>query len=377
MGLGTLLGVAALVATVGLSGTANHHIVRRFDELAATTVIARPREPLLGSEVVPNRLPWRPEARLSRVDGVVVSGTLTRIDLVGRTVRALRDSQLSRGGEASLELVAASEGLPEAVGAVVRTGRSFDAGHDARAAPVALLGRAAADVLGIREVYQSPAVFIGELPLTVIGILGDTPRAPALTDAIVVTNGWARQHLGLTAPDEVRVLTEIGAAQVVSDQVPLALSATGAEDIAVTKPADPLTTRAKIAGDLQGLLLLSGGIALVLGGLGIANATLVGVMERTGEIGLRRSLGAPRHHVALQFLLEAGMLGLVAGSVGASVGILIVVAVSAMNGWTPIIDGWLPVAAATIGAAIGLLAGAYPSWKAAGVHPIEALRRTA
>ena len=126
--------------------------------------------------------------------------------------------------------------------------------------------------------------------------------------------------------------------------------------------------------DLNALFLLLGGVSLLVGALGIANVTLVSVLERVGEIGLRRALGARRRHIAAQFLVESAAMGLLGGIVGASLGTLLVVAVSASRDWTPVLDAWVPLAAPAAGALIGLVSGAYPSLRAAAMEPVEALR---
>jgi putative ABC transport system permease protein len=117
-----------------------------------------------------------------------------------------------------------------------------------------------------------------------------------------------------------------------------------------------------------------GGVSLLVGAIGIANVTLVSVLERVGEIGLRRALGARRRHIALQFLAESTAMGLLGGIVGASAGVLVVVGVSASRSWTPVLDPLLPIVAPLAGAAVGLVAGAYPSLRAAKLEPVDALR---
>ena len=134
------------------------------------------------------------------------------------------------------------------------------------------------------------------------------------------------------------------------------------------------TTTKNFTSDLDSLFLLLGLVSLVVGALGIANVTLVSVMERVGEIGLRRALGATRWHIASQFLLESTLLGALGGIVGASVGTLAVVAVAGLRTWTPVLEIWVPLAAPMVGAAVGLAAGLYPSIRAARLEPVEALR---
>ena len=120
--------------------------------------------------------------------------------------------------------------------------------------------------------------------------------------------------------------------------------------------------------------MLLGGVSLLVGAIGIANVTLVSVLERVGEIGLRRSLGASKRHIAGQFLVESTGMGLTGGIIGASAGILVIVAVSASRTWTPVLDPWIPLGAPALGALIGLLSGTYPALRAASLEPVDALR---
>jgi len=166
----------------------------------------------------------------------------------------------------------------------------------------------------------------------------------------------------------------VGAAQLIASQMPLALVPTDPNALKITAPPEARRIKAGVQKDLNSLFLLLGAVSLLVGAIGIANVTLVSVLERVGEIGLRRSLGAARRHIAGQFLLESTALGLVGGVMGAAIGTLVVVAVAATRTWTPVLEPWVPLGAPFIGGFVGLLAGAYPSARAASLEPVEALR---
>jgi ABC-type antimicrobial peptide transport system permease subunit len=142
----------------------------------------------------------------------------------------------------------------------------------------------------------------------------------------------------------------------------------------VQSPPEPEDLRRDVEGDVNALFVVLGGVSLLVGAIGIANVTLVSVLERVGEIGLRRALGAARRHIAAQFLVESTTMGLVGGVIGASIGVLVVVAISAARTWTPVLDPWLPLVAPFLGALTGLLAGLYPAIRAGRLEPVEALR---
>ena len=168
--------------------------------------------------------------------------------------------------------------------------------------------------------------------------------------------------------------TAIGANKLITQQVPIALRPDGPRLLQVSSPPEPQRVRDQVESDLQVLVLILGGVSLLVGAIGIANVTLVSVMERTGEIGLRRALGATRRHIAAQFLLESGTMGLIGGILGASLGTLVIVGVAAYQSWTPVIDPAAPLLVPLVGLGTGLLAGAYPAIRAARMRPVEALR---
>ena len=371
--LGTVLGIAALVTTVGIGQTAAGQISQRFDAVAATRVVVEPgSRPGPDGEMAASQLPWDADERVMRLAGVEAAGTYARFypDLVSGSPA----TDPSGEGRHDVPTASASPGLFAAARAQLATGRYFDSGHDERGDQVVILGKYAAERLGVNRVDSQPSIFIGDRPFTVIGILNSVAGRAELQDAVIMPHGTARQLYGVPAPDAVDIRTAIGAAQQVGEQAPIAVDPNNPELYQVDVPPRPGSLRENVTADVNALFLVLGGVALLIGGLGIANITLLSVLERVSEIGLRRAVGATRPHVALQFLVESIVIGFLGGLVGTAVGVLVTVGVSAVRDWTPLLDMRLAVAAPLLGAVIGLVAGTYPAWRASAIEPIAALR---
>ena len=373
--LGTVIGVAALVATLGLSKTAGNQIIGRFDELAATDVTVTAKTGTSGR--ASTALPWDAEQRLSRLNGVVAAGTLSDVQLKGQLVRAVPFIDPLGQTAFQVPVKAASPGLYAAVRARLASGRLPDAGHSERGDRVVVLGAGIAEKLHISAVDGQPAVYLGDSLYVVIGVLDAVARQPTLLGSVIIPEGTARREFALSGPTSAQIETRIGAVGLIARQAAIALSPNNPALLKVTSPPEPRRVRAGVQSDLDVLFLLLGGVSLFVGAIGIANVTLVSVLERVGEIGLRRALGAGRRHIAGQFLLESTCIGLAGGLLGAAVGTLTVVAVAASRGWTPVLQAWVPLAAPALGAAIGFFSGLYPSARAASLQPVEALRSAA
>ncbi len=373
--LGTVLGIAALVGTLGLGQTASGQITQRFDLAAATRVAVQPGEREAGDDAeAVTSLPWDAPARVQRLNGVEAAGTFSRVDVGDDMVRSVAVVDPRGDDTFQLAVVAASPGLFDAVRGTLRTGRYFDAGHDRRADRVVVLGRNAAARLGINRIDAQPAVFLGDEPYTVIGILDGVANRAELLDAVIMPNGAARAAYDLQAPEELEIRTAVGAAQLIAQQAPVAIDPNAPTALQVDAPPAPGQVRRDVEADVNALFLLLGAVALLVGGLGIANVTLLSVLERVSEIGLRRALGAARRHIAAQFLVESVAVGFLGGLLGTTAGVLLTITVSAARDWTPLLDTRLVVLAPLLGAAIGLAAGTYPAWKASAIEPIAALR---
>ncbi|MEV6527591.1 ABC transporter permease [Longispora sp. NPDC051575] len=371
---GTVLGVGAFVAVLGLTATATGQISKRFTAQAATEVTVTDSDPSAHTDPP---FPSDAEQRVNAINGVVDCGVYWTVP-AGRT-GSVAGVPLPGRNPDTQQIIAASPGLLPASGVHLANGRVFDSGHDTRADHVAVLGTSVAHRLGVTRIEDQPAIFIGDIPFTVIGLIDDVQRRPELLLSITVPRRTAEDlwphKQGETLDPKMLITTRLGAAQVVASQAGLALRPDAPERLKVTAPPDPRSLQDNIGDDLNTLFLILAAVCLVIGAVGIANTTLVAVLERVPEIGLRRALGARGRHVALQFLTESSALGTLGGLAGTSLGIGVVVTVAVTRDWTPVLEPWAVLPAPLAGTLVGLLAGVYPALRAAKVEPVEALRR--
>jgi putative ABC transport system permease protein len=373
--LGTILGIGGFVAIVGLSQTAAGQIGKDFNLQDATQVTVN--DTAAGKASVPTLdFPMNADASTDRIHGVVAAGVWWPVTFSKAAVSSL---PASAGGSAlGLPVTAASPGAVIASGATVEAGVLFNQFHENSGQKVAVLGQTAAAQLGISNLESQPAIFIDGQPFTVIGILASDPRLPQLNLGVTVPESTALKLWGPPTPSDAAQMlihTRLGAAQVVAEQVAVALRPDNPKLLTASAPVNPTQLRSSVTASLNSVFLALAGIALIVGAVGIANTTLVAVLERAGEIGLRRALGARPRHIAIQFLAESTALGLFGGLVGACVGVLATMAVTIYQQWTALLDPRIVLAAPAAGAVIGLLAGLYPALRASSIEPADALRR--
>lgn len=376
--LGTVLGIASLVATVGFAQTAAAQIASQFDGAASTQVVVTPGEAKSGSAnktVAAGRLPWDSPERVSLLAGVESATLLGEVELAeGETITAVPVNDPSAAPSASPQLFSSSPELLDTADGEVVTGRFFDSGHDARADRVAVIGERLAEEMGINRVDSQPSIFVAGVAYAVIGIVDGFERKSELLDSVIIPTGAARADFGLAAPSELDIRIAVGAGPQVAEQSVLALQPDAPDTLKAQAPSSSSDLSQSVQADVNVVFLILGVIALLAGGLGIANVTLLGVMERVGEIGLRRALGATRRQIGAQFMVESIVIGFIGGLIGSALGVLAVVAVAVVQGWTPVTDPLVAVAGAVLGALVGWGSGWYPARRAARIEPVAALR---
>ncbi|MFJ2746235.1 ABC transporter permease [Streptomyces sp. NPDC087440] len=377
--LGTILGVSSFVAVLGLTTTATSQIGKSFNVLQDTTVtvedtISAAERPL--SQQDQTSFPADSDARLERLNGVAAGGVwwplpLRNPRIANQPTAAASDSQTTLG------LYAASPGALRAAQPHLTSGTLYNDAHQRRKDRVCLLGSAAAHQLGITRADTRAAVFINDTAYTVIGVIDDSERLPQTLLGITIPTSTALTNYGppQDTPAQALIHTNPGAAQLIAQQAPLSLRPDNPTHLKAVPPPDPRSLRDQVDTDLSGLFLLLAAICLAVGAFGIANTTLVAVLERTSEIGLRRALGARPRHITIQFLTESTALGTLGGLVGTALGIAAVLATAIFREWTAVVEPYTVLPAPLIGTLVGFLAGLYPAWRAARIEPLEALRR--
>jgi putative ABC transport system permease protein len=364
---GIAIGIAAIVATLGIAASSKADLLAQLDRLGTNHLEIRSGLNLSGE---PTELPANASARVRRLDVVEATAALTTL------LDPVRRSPLIPPAEGGGITTAATDvPLLDAIGGTVATGRWHDGASTALHTVV--LGATAAERLGIDgpDAVDERAVTIGDDQYVVIGVLRPIPLYPTLDAFAFIGYPVAQQRAAEElAPSTIYVTTLPDRVTATGARLPATVDPLAPEEVAVSNPSDALAARDVVDETLTALLLGLGSVALLVGGIGVANVMVIGVLERRSEIGVRRALGATRGHIRLQFLLEAILLGAAGGLAGTLLGIAVTYGYSQLRHISFAVPPHaiaLGLAAATL---ISALAGLSPATRAARLAPADALR---
>ena len=364
---GIALGVATMVAVLGISNSSSAQLISEIDSLGTNILTVTPDPSLAGNTA---ELPTQSAAMVRRIGPVNAASALGG---VGSGVDVYRNDRIPSVNTNAISVYAAQTNLLATVQGAVVAGHFLNRATSHFSAVV--LGADAARSLGIDRGDGSEQVWLGSHWFAVVGILDKVTLAPELDRSALVGYPIAKQMLGSDGgPVEIYVRADPTSVNAVASVLPASADPAAPQDVSVSNPTDALIARADASSAFQSLFLALGGVALAVGGVGIANVMVISVLERRSEIGLRRALGARRVHVRLQFVAEAVTLALMGGGLGAILGGFTTAVYAAMRGWSTVVPVSALGGAVAAAVVVGAVAGVYPAMRAARLAPSEALR---
>ncbi|WP_230393702.1 ABC transporter permease [Plantactinospora alkalitolerans] len=361
--LGIAIGIAAMISVVGISASSHADLDRKLAKLGTNMLTVSPGRTMFGKQAT---LPDESVAMIKRI-GPVQSATATGV--VG-TVHAYRNDRIPVAQTGGLSVVAAKLDLLTTVGAQLDQGVWLNGATDRY--PAVVLGATAAERLG-----YGPTVYIGGRSWVVVGVLRKVALASELDTSVIM--GWpaATTYLAFDG-HPTTVYTRSADSQVEAVRGVLAATAnpSAPNEVDVSRPSDVLTLRRATNAAFTSLLLGLGSVALLVGGIGVANTMVISVLERRSEIGLRRSLGATKGQIRTQFVAESLLLSMIGGAAGALLGYLVTGTYATTQKWPTVVPWWILAGGVGATVLIGAIAGLYPAIRAARLAPTEALAAT-
>ena len=363
--LGITIGIASMVAVLGLSESSRADLETQISQLGTNLLTVQAGSGFGAGDAT---LPDDTATAIARIGPIEnVSGIVTLSDTV------LRNTEVNAEATGGITAVASDLNLLDTLNSSVADGVWLNQATSNY--PVVVLGAVAAQRLGVTSVVDGQQILIGDQRFTVVGILKPFPLAADLDRSAIVGMGAAETYLGADlAPSTVYVTTVPEYVEQVRGVLVATADPENPEEVNVTRPSDALEAQVAADSAFTALFLGLGAVALLVGGVGIANVMVMSVVERRSEIGLRRALGATRNHIRQQFLIESLLLAALGGVAGVLVGSLATFAYATVQGWQTVLPG-IAIVGGLVGAlVIGGVAGLYPAMRAAALAPTDALR---
>ena len=351
--LGIAIGVAAIVAVLGLSASSQAGLLNEISQLGTNLLTVANGQTLSGEAA---ELPVAAPGMIARI------GPVTAVDDTGmvNNVPAYRSPLIPSINTNALSVQATGLTLPHTVGTSVAQGRFLNA--------------AAASRMGIDRIHPRERIWVGGQWFYLVGILHPAVLAPEIDSAVLIGFPAAKHYLGFDGhPSQVYLRAHTDQVNAVHDLLAATANPEHPGEVTVSQPSDALVAQAEAKGALNSLFLGLGAVSLLVGAIGVGNVMLIGVLERRSEIGLRRALGATKGHIRVQFLTEAMLLALVGGAVGVGLGAAATAAYAHLKHWAVVIPplAWAGGLASAL--AIGAVAGLLPAIRAARMSPTQAL----
>src|SRR5580700_1870429 len=363
--LGIAIGVAAIVAVLGLSSSSQAGLLNELTTLGTNLLTVTNGQNLTGQPAELSKAAPGMIARIGPVTDVQYTGVLNG-------VQAYRSPLIPSIETNALSVDASSLNLPETVGTGMAQGVYLNAATATE--PVAVLGAAAAQRLGLDRIFPRERIWVGGLWFYVAGILRPAVLTPEIDSSVLIGFPSAEKYLGFDGhPSEIYVRAQTSQIDAVDSVLGPTANPETPNQVDVSQPSIALVAQADAKAALNSLLLGLGAISLLVGAVGVANIMLIGVLERRSEIGLRRALGATKGHIRMQFLSEAIVLAVLGGALGVAIGALATALYASIKGWAIVIPATAWAGGIGAALAIGAIAGLLPALRAARMSPTQAL----